>query len=231
MFELHRVTKAFTVAQQPHLVMQDVSCRFDSANSYAIMGPSGVGKSTLLHLLIGLEQATAGNIFFNGADVGQMARADATTYGDFLCKDIGMVFQKPCLVPELNVLENVMIKGLMAKIALPLLQERAREVLALVGLQGLEERSVDTLSGGQQQRLSLARALLLRPKFLLLDEATAHVDHATTDDIITILKTLQRDHGVGIVMITHDLRVAQAMDHSIYMNNRTLHNQPKEGRA
>ena len=223
MFELRTVTKTFPSADGACTILDNFSCTFKPAVSYAVMGSSGVGKSTLLHLLAGLEQPTTGDIFFENMNVGLMSARDETKYSTFLQQHIGLVFQKPCLIPELTVLENVQLKGLIAHMPKEDLYERAREVLRLVGLHNMEHRNVVTLSGGQQQRLSLARALVITPQFLLLDEPTAHVDKATAQDIITLLRAVQAEHGVGIVMVTHDTQAAQAMDIVMVMENGRLH--------
>lgn len=223
MFELREVTKTFVQAQGLTTVIDKVSYTFEKGISYAIMGPSGAGKSTFLALLAGFEPVTSGTITYQNIDVTAMARGPLHVYENFLQESLGLVFQNPCLIPELSIIENISIKGLISGMSHAACQARAQELLQRVGLGAIAQQSVTTLSGGQQQRIALARALFFAPSFLLLDEPTAHVDSATARDIILLLKEFQKKDGVGIIVVCHDAELAQAMDHILKIEHGRLH--------
>jgi ABC-type lipoprotein export system ATPase subunit len=222
MFELNSVTKKFTHMQGCTTILDSVSYRFDKGCSYAIMGPSGVGKSTLLYLLAGFEPCTRGHITYGGKNISGMAQKSISEYERFLQTSLGLVFQAPCLVPELSSIENVSLKGLISGMPFKECRERAKKLLQRVGLADVVEQPITTLSGGQQQRVALARALFLSPDFLLLDEPTAHVDAATAQDIIMLLQEFQKTDGLGIIVVCHDIVLAQAMDYILTIKDGKL---------
>ena len=222
MFQLCSVTKKFSNVHGVTTVLDDACYVFEQGSSYAIMGPSGVGKSTLLSLLTGFEKPTHGTITYHGKNIATLAHEAPHDYSDFLHAKLGLVFQSPCLVPELSMLENVSIKGLISGMSQQACYLRATELLERVGLGSCLQQSVTTLSGGQQQRVALARALFIAPQFLLLDEPTAHVDVQTARDIITLLQEFKKEDGIGIIVVCHDVAVAQAMDHVLKIENGKL---------
>lgn len=202
---LDHVVKQFDTTD----VLHQISYTFHQGNSYAIMGVSGTGKSTLLHLLAGLEHPTAGEVLFNGES---LATFSEKKYQFFLNHHVGLVFQEPCLIQELTVLENTMIKGLIAQQSAAVCKKRATELLELIGLKERGDAYPYQLSGGQQQRVALARALFQQPTFILADEPTGNLDEENGMLIVQLFKHMQKEYGVGIIMSTHDQRVAQRMD-------------------
>lgn len=222
MLSLNNVTKKFIHAHGSTTVLDDASYVFEKGSSYAIMGPSGAGKSTLLSLLTGFEEPTEGSITYHGNDIKALAHASPRSYEDFLQASLGLVFQSPCLVPELSIIENVSIKGLIAGMSHAACHKRAMQLLERVGLGSCAQQAVTTLSGGQQQRVALARALFIAPHFLLLDEPTAHVDAATAHDIIALVQEFKKEDGIGIIVVCHDVAVARAMDHVLTIEQGKL---------
>lgn len=224
MLALHAITKKFGSIT----VAENVSYTFLPGVSYAIMGPSGTGKSTLLYMLAGLEQPTEGNVVFGTRTISEDALKNRALYESFLLHSVGLVFQTPCLVPELSVLENIGIKGLIIGMSYETMKQRALDLLHKVGLDDVVDQPVTVLSGGQQQRIAVARALFLLPKFLLLDEPTAHVDLHTAHEIVALLTHLTKTDTIGCIVVSHDPLVAQAMDHVLYMHDGKLHEQERK---
>lgn len=222
MFELRNVTKIFGDGANQRIVLNNCSYTFKPGVSYLLTGYSGIGKSTLLHLLAGFEPVSTGAVFYNGTSLEEMKELNRARYERFLLNDIGVVFQSPCLIPELSVLENIGFKGFAAGMPLEDIMDAARNEARQVGLSSHEDQPIATFSGGQQQRVAFARALFIKPAFLLLDEPTAHIDKKTAQDIIALLKQAQRD-GVGIIMASHDPVLRHEFDVVIELRNGELH--------
>jgi len=172
----------------------------------ALLGASGCGKTTVLKLIAGLLQPDAGSIFVNGANV-----AGTPTER----RRIAMVFQKPLLFPYLNVAENIGFSLKLKGESAPAIAEKVREALAMVRLEGYENRRPDQLSGGQEQRVSLARALVSQPGLLLLDEPFAALDENLRGEIRGLVRALQRQLNLTALFVTHDRNEAAAVAHRI----------------
>jgi lipoprotein-releasing system ATP-binding protein len=216
---LHNVYKSYAQAAAVIGVLKGVNATFEQGASYAITGISGSGKSTLIHLLAGLDEPTSGQVSYNGASLATLRDYKKSL---FLNKSIGLVFQYPYLIKELTVLENVMLKGLIAGRPTKACQDDAHVLLEQVGL--AEKASVypGQLSGGQQQRVALARALMNKPDFLLADEPTGNLDVQTGTTIINLILDAQKTWGMGIIICSHDAYVAQKMNVILELRNGTL---------
>ena len=176
-----------------------------AAGEFATLsGPSGSGKTTLLSLMGGLDRPTAGEITVDGQTLGGL---DNNHLADLRLRKIGFVFQTYSLIPVLSAAENV--EFILRLLGAPRgeREARAREVLAQVGLAGLEARRPSRLSGGQQQRVAVARALATRPAIVLADEPTANLDSATAEDLIALMAELNTASGITFLIATHDARV------------------------
>ncbi len=168
----------------------------------AVLGPSGSGKTTLLRVVAGLEIPDGGRVYFDGADVTQVPASE---------RGVGMVFQDLALFPHMTVLENVSF-GLEARgMAQKEARERAREVLRMLRLEGLEERYPHQLSGGQQQRVAIARALAPDPRILLLDEPFGSLDAKLREELLWELRKLREENGFTAIHVTHDQSEAMAI--------------------
>ena len=192
-------------------MLHGVSLHVARGEVVAVTGPSGSGKSTLLHLLGGLDRPQSGEVYWGGmrADtLGTQARARLRA------RSVGLVFQHHYLLADLNVLDNLRVPGLL------LGQEQAgqaRELLLAVGLSGREKAMPGQLSGGERQRVALARALVARPAILLADEPTGSLDTANAQAVCALMIDLARQHGAGVLLVTHDERVAQAADRRLHL--------------
>jgi len=217
------VEKFFLHAGTRVEILKKTTVLFQQGMSYAIMGASGVGKSTLMHILSGLELPSAGSVLFNGHTISELAADEKFV---FLNQSIGLVFQQPYLIRELSVLENVMVPGLLSGQSSAECKDRAQELLVQVDLASKRTSKVSTLSGGQQQRVALARALFNRPQFLLADEPTGSLDFNTGKLIVELLCKFQQEYGMGIIVSTHDMHVASAMNQIYYLEDGYLVLQP-----
>jgi lipoprotein-releasing system ATP-binding protein len=187
-----------------------------AGETLAVVGASGVGKSTLLHLLGTLERPTAGSILWDGLEV---FRLDDTALAAFRNRKVGFVFQFHHLLPEFNTLENVMMPALIARLPWKQAQELAEEILVQVGLKDRLRHRVSTLSGGEQQRVAVARALVLKPDALLADEPTGNLDPKNALQVQELLLNLNRTRGLTSVIVTHNFELARELDREITLKD------------
>lgn len=219
MLSLQAVTQQFKQGAESITVLDDVSYQFKQGSTYALMGVSGTGKSTILQLLAGLEQPSQGKVLYNEKNI---ARFSEPEHQKFLHAVVGLVFQYPYLIDELSVLENVMLKGMITGAADEKARGRAQELLAFVGLEHKHAALPAMLSGGEQQRVALARALFVEPQFLLADEPTAHLDGESKKNVLDLLMSFQQEYGIGLIIATHDEEVAQCMEHKVLVHDGSL---------
>jgi lipoprotein-releasing system ATP-binding protein len=205
------ISKSFSDAIHKRTLFSNINYVFSQSVSYALCGDSGAGKSTFLHILAGIQSPDTGMIFFDGKPISEIS--------DFHTRTIGLVFQQPYLIDELSVIENVMIKGFINDTDS---YERARDLLSWVGLLDYQHDVPRILSGGQRQRVALARALYSKPLFLLADEPTAGIDPAAAADIINLIMKCKQEWGMGIIISSHDIHIAQKMDRCLQLTNGKL---------
>lgn len=193
-------------------VLRGVYLKIQHGEMVAIVGASGVGKSTLLHVLGTLERPDCGEVLYQGKNIFTY---DDERLASFRNETIGFVFQFHHLLPEFNALENTMmpalIKGLNAKEA----SERAEAILIRVGLKDRLRHQVGELSGGEQQRVAVARSLVLKPSILLADEPTGNLDSKTSETIHDLLISLNREDGVSAVIVTHNMKLAERLSRQV----------------
>ncbi len=209
MITLQNISKTFETTAGKVSALDDVSLTIETGEVFGIIGESGAGKSTLVRCINLLEQPTSGSVVIDGHDVTSLRGRDLRE----LRADIGMIFQRFSLFEQRTVLDNVIFPTTLAstgkRVSRAEAPERARKLLALVGLEGKEGSYPSQLSGGQQQRVAIARALMTSPKTLLCDEATSALDTLTTSQVLDLLGRINRELGVTIVLITHSLAVAR----------------------
>ena len=188
----------------------------------AVQGPSGAGKSTLLHILGGLDTPTRGDVFFAGVSMQKLSERER---GIFRNRKIGFVFQFYHLLPELDVLENVALPGVLNSWGnRKEIRGRAMGLLDNLGLSKRLTHRPNQLSGGEQQRTAIARALINRPELLLCDEPTGNLDSENGENILRLLKKLNKEERVTVVMVTHDKDIAGAADRVVYLKDGVILN-------
>lgn len=180
----------------------------------AIVGKSGSGKSTLLHMMGGLDNPTEGKVYINDKDIFSLKEEELAI---FRRRNIGFIFQNFNLIPSLNVWENITLPvGLDGK---EINKPFVTDIINSLGLESKVDALPNTLSGGQQQRVAIARALVARPVIILADEPTGNLDSKTSDEVMSLLKTMIKKYNQTLVMITHDETIAQMADRVIYIED------------
>ena len=199
--------KTYVVGKRSLEVLRGVDVEIARGDFVALRGASGTGKSTLLHLIGGLDTPNAGEIYFTGQNVSQFSEGELTRFRN---RRVGFVFQAYHLLPELTALENVCLPARLARISAGNAAERAATLLARVGLAGRLDHKPSELSGGEQQRVAIARALINEPELLLADEPTGNLDSKTGGEIMELLQSLRAEKQMTLVVATHDAKVAAA---------------------
>ncbi len=216
---LKNISKDFTQSTIQTTILKDISYTFESSKSYAVMGPSGIGKSTLLHIMAGIETPTHGSLEIDELVINYHSfekRIEA------LHKNIGILFQQPSLISEFNVLENVMLTALAHNELNDTSKERALKLLASIHLEEKAESAIHTLSGGQQQRVAILRAIFHKPSFLIADEPTGNLDKNSAHQIMDLLMLYQKNYNMGLIISTHDLEIAQRCDIVLKIHDHKL---------
>jgi len=197
-------------------VLTGVDLDIRQGETLAVVGASGVGKSTLLHILGTLERPSAGKVYWEGEDVFSL---DDRSLAAFRNRKVGFVFQFHHLLAEFNALENVMMPALIARLPQPAAREQAEAILVRVGLKDRLTHRVSTLSGGEQQRVAVARALALSPEVLLADEPTGNLDPKSGAGVQELIRELNRERGLTSVIVTHNLDMARRLDRQITLRD------------
>jgi lipoprotein-releasing system ATP-binding protein len=213
------VTKSYPVGGTHLTVLKGVDVSLERGDMVAIVGASGVGKSTLLHVLGGLDAMDSGSVRIGDTDLGALPGADVVAFRN---KNVGFVFQFHHLLPEFSALENAEMPMRIAR--LPAAERRAR-AMGLLGRVGLGERlqhRPGMLSGGEQQRVAIARALVMDPALLLADEPTGDLDEHTADTLHDLLREMHRERGLTSIIATHNPRLAAACDRILRLEDGRL---------
>ncbi len=214
LIQVQNLYKSFGNGAKKVEVLRGIDLTFEQGERVAIVGASGVGKTTLLHILGTLDRPTSGKVLYGGRDVFVLNERELALFRN---REIGFVFQFHHLLPEFNALENTMmpclIKGMSKKEA----SVRAEEILTLVGLKERLTHKPGELSGGEQQRVAVARALVLEPKILLADEPTGNLDSKTGEAVFSLLQELNRIKNVTLIVVTHNPNLASQMPRQILL--------------
>ena len=212
--EVFKLGKAYIHNGQPLPVLSDVDLALEPGDMVAVVGASGVGKSTLLQILGTLDLPTSGSIRFNGEEITTMSQ---TRLAEFRNRRIGFVFQFHHLLPEFTAIENVMMPALIQGAPVQKARAKAKDILGRVGLSHRLTHRPSELSGGEQQRVALARAMVLEPALLLADEPTGNLDRATGEAIHQLFLQLNQERGSTLLVVTHNPDLARMMPRRMRM--------------
>jgi putative ABC transport system ATP-binding protein len=207
------VKKTYMLGKVPVEALRGVNLKVETGDFVAILGPSGSGKSTMLNLIGALDKPTSGKLLVDGVDIGKL---NDNQLADLRLK-IGFVFQFFNLIPRLTARDNVELSLSIANTGKGQRRKRAIELLENVGLKDRINHKPAELSGGQQQRVAIARALANTPRFLLLDEPTGNVDSKTASEVLALIKKLNVEEHVSIIMVTHDQHLAREAKRIVQM--------------
>jgi lipoprotein-releasing system ATP-binding protein len=217
--EASGVVKSYPVGGQLLTVLRDLDLQVEAGEMLAIVGASGVGKSTLLHLLGGLDRVDQGQIAIDGLELTAMPDHEVVAFRN---RRVGFVFQFHHLLPEFNALENAEMPMRIARMPMAETRPRAEEILKRVGLGERLTHRPGMLSGGEQQRVAVARALVMRPSILLADEPTGDLDEQTADTLHALLREMHTAYGLTSVIATHNPRLAAACDRTLRLESGRL---------
>jgi lipoprotein-releasing system ATP-binding protein len=222
MINVRQLSKTYETPGEAIQVLDHLDLTLATGETAAIVGPSGSGKSTLLNLLGALDRPTSGSITIGDQDISSFSEEQAAAFRNH---SLGFIFQQQHLLPQLNVLENVLVPRLAGdwQESAADTEKRALTLLESVGLTSRLHHLPWQLSGGEKLRTAVARALINRPKLILADEPTGSLDPASADTVADLLLALNRDHGVTLIVVTHNLAIAQRMGKTFELRNGMLH--------
>ena len=221
MLKVENVSKEYPSPRGVLTILSDVSLSLSRGDAVSIMGPSGSGKSTLLYIMGALEPPSTGTVTLNGQNPFQL---DQKALATFRNREIGFVFQDHCLLPQCSVLENVLTPTLVSNSQLDgeAVTARARDLLEEVGLADRLDHRPAKLSGGEKQRVSLARALITKPKLLLCDEPTGNLDHKSAEVVASLLLELHEQQETILVVVTHSAELAARFPRRFELTDQQL---------
>jgi lipoprotein-releasing system ATP-binding protein len=217
--DAHGIVKSYAVGDQRLTVLQDLDLQVDSGEMVAIVGASGVGKSTLLHILGGLDRADRGSVLVDNADLTTMPDAELVALRN---RRVGFVFQFHHLLPEFSAIENAEMPMRIARLPIEEARPRAEALLRRVGLGERLSHRPGMLSGGEQQRVAVARALVMKPAVLLADEPTGDLDEQSADSLHALLREMHQVYGLTSVIATHNPRLAASCDRILRLESGHL---------
>ena len=211
------ISKKFTAGNTVIQALRNVSFDVEAGSIVAIMGSSGSGKTTLLNILGGLDTMDAGHLYFDDGKTSiQFKEPELTRYRK---DNLGFVFQKFNLLKDLNVRDNIAVAALIAGLKESETNRRIEEISKLVGIQDKLYSKPSHLSGGQQQRVAIARAMINTPKLLLADEPTGNLDYNTSNDVMDVMLTMNREKGQTIIIVTHNPQIAALANRILFLHN------------
>ena len=219
MVECIALEKEYTKGNEVVPVLSGVDLAIEEGEFLALMGPSGSGKTTLLNLIGGLDKPSAGQVKVAGHSLAELSNKDLAKWRS---ENVGFIFQFYNLLPVLTAQRNVELPLLLTRLSRKQRQQNAQTALDIVGLADRGKHKPNELSGGQQQRVAIARAIVADPQLLVCDEPTGDLDRQTADEILSLLKILNEQHGKTIIMVTHDPKAAEYARATLHMDKGRL---------
>jgi len=219
-FAARKISKSYHSGDQQLEVLKEINLTMASGEMAAIVGASGCGKTTLLHILGTIDRPSAGKLFFNNSDVFSKNNTELALFRN---RTVGFVFQFHHLLPEFSALENVMMPGMISGNDKSEIIDDAQQLLKKVGLADRAGHRVGELSGGEQQRVALARAMIMKPALLLADEPTGNLDAKTGNKMFDLLQEIHSSRPMSTVMVTHNPELAARMDRCLTLAEGILH--------
>ncbi|MET4675630.1 MULTISPECIES: ABC transporter ATP-binding protein [unclassified Luteibacter] len=219
LIDIQDLSKVYERGRQKVEVLHGVNLTIEEGDFLALMGPSGSGKTTLLNLIGGLDTPTSGSLAVAGERIDRLG---AGALARWRAAHVGFVFQFYNLMPMLTAQRNVELPLLLTKLTAAQRRTNASIALQLVGLDDRASHKPSELSGGQQQRVAIARAIVSDPTLLVCDEPTGDLDRQSAEDILGLLRELNREHGKTIVMVTHDPKAAEYANHTLHLDKGSL---------
>jgi putative ABC transport system ATP-binding protein len=214
LIKAENIIKKYRMGSHIVSVLNNINLKIYPGEILTILGTSGSGKTTFLNLAAGLERPTKGNIFINGHNLNKISEKKMAA---FRRKYIGFVFQLYNLIPSLTALENAVLPLVFEGVPTREREKRGRELLKQMGLGNRLQHKPNELSGGQRQRVSIARAMINNPRIIFADEPTGNLDSKTTEEILKLLTSTIREKGQTLLMVTHDIEVADYGDRTVEM--------------
>lgn len=219
MIEVSGLSKSFKTPGGVIEVLHGVNLQICAGERVAVVGTSGAGKTTLMHILGGLDRPTSGDVFFQGNNLSGLRGAELDSFRN---RTIGFVFQFHQLLPEFTAVENVMMPLLIGGTRRVAAEKRAAAILAEVGLEKRLAHKPGALSGGEQQRVAIARALIREPQLLLADEPTGNLDSRISDEIMLLLNRMHQARGLTMIIVTHNIPLANSLDRTLRIEDGVL---------
>lgn len=219
MLKAENLTKIFRSGEEEVAVFENLNFEIHPGEMVALVGTSGTGKTTLLHLLAALDTPTRGEVYFLGKRLSNFSKDEQAVYRN---TKVGFVWQMHYLLPEFTAAENIMLPQLIAGRDFSAARVRASELLAQVGLEKTGDRRAGEISGGEQQRVALARALANHPAILLADEPTGNLDGRTAERVMEMLERLHREHNLTTILATHNLELARRSQRTLSLSGGQL---------
>ena len=212
--KLTDISKIYRIGTEKVVALENINLEIPKGEICCILGTSGSGKSTLLNLMAGLERPTKGNIKIKGKNIERMSE---NSLAKFRQKYVGFVFQSYNLLPALTAVENVSLPLIFRGVGKKTRNERAKKLLAQVGLEKHLKHKPNQMSGGQQQRVGIARAFVGKPEIIFADEPTGNLDSKTTVEVMRLITGIARENNQTLIIVTHDVNIAKYADRVVYI--------------
>lgn len=217
--EVINVTKQYSKGEEKITPLNEVSLQVNQGDFLSLMGASGSGKSTLLNMIAGIDQVTSGEILVDGTDITKLSRGKLA---DWRAAHVGYIFQTHNLIPVLTAYENVEMPLLLLKMSAAERRKRVDIALEAVGLTDRAQHYPRQMSGGQEQRVGIARAIVASPTIVVGDEPTGNLDDETTEQVLELLRRVNKELGITLLMVTHDIEAAKVAQRQIRLERGKL---------